>query len=77
MDRQLLNFNDLPCDIKRMIFKMNKDRETAEFVRNKKRHEEFMVMLTERFEYAEICENLMFHWDYHYQNFLASSDEDN
>ena len=56
---------ELPSDIKSMIYKVNKDRETVEYERNKKRHEEFVARLTEVFEYDEICEWGVFHWDYH------------
>ena len=37
MDRQLLNFNDLPCDIKRRIFKYSRKLQQEERDKNKEK----------------------------------------
>ena len=63
----MTNFNDLPCDIKRMIFKVNKDRETAEYERNKKRHESFLCDMEEKIEEEFILESGP-HWAITYRS---------
>ena len=49
----MINFNDLPCDIKNVIFKINKEREKNEYINNKKRHLLVIDELDEYFDEGE------------------------
>jgi len=57
----MINFNDLPCDIKNVIFKINKDREKNEYINNKNQHllviDELQEYLDEGEEYVRTNEN--------------------
>jgi len=46
----MINFNDLPCDIKNVIFKINKDREKNEYMNNKNLH---LLVIDELQEYLD------------------------
>jgi len=51
----MINFNDLPCDIKNVIFKINKDREKNEYINNKNQH---LLVIDELQEYLDEGEEL-------------------
>ena len=57
-----INFTDLPCNIKRAIYKINRDHGREEAVRNKRKYSAFVADLKQQFSDDEVCESGLFHW---------------
>ena len=74
MDNKI-NFNDLPGDIKSMIYKANKEAERDEAYSNKKKYNEVLTELSEIVEDNDIVDNdsitpsliLEIYFDYRYE----------